>query len=80
LIEITKLKRLRRCHAEEVAAEGGRFTLTPFLVKALADALREHPRYNATFDAERGELEIIRSIPGEWSGCKPSSFNLRCRP
>ncbi len=57
-VEITALERLRRAQAADVEAEGGKLTLTPFLLKALASALGDHPRFNATFDGERDALEI----------------------
>lgn len=61
-IDITALERLRAAQAAAVEAEGGKLTLTPFLVKALADALSEHPRFNATFDAEREEIVVRQKI------------------
>ncbi|MEQ9812808.1 MAG: dihydrolipoamide acetyltransferase family protein [Azospirillaceae bacterium] len=54
--DITALERLRVSHGETVEAAGGKLTLTPLLVKALAAALREHPSFNARFDAEAEEI------------------------
>ncbi len=57
-IDITDLERLRRAHADEIAERGGQLTLTPFFVKALVAALKEHPRFNASLDADRAEIVL----------------------
>lgn len=56
--DITDLESLRRDHAEEVEAEGGSLSLTVFLMKAVAAALAEHPRFNATIDAENDKVGL----------------------
>jgi pyruvate dehydrogenase E2 component (dihydrolipoamide acetyltransferase) len=62
IADITDLERLRRKHAAEVEEAGGRLSLTPFLIKAAAAALGEHPRFNAVFDGENERLAIKRDI------------------
>ena len=61
-IDITALERVRREHAVSVEAEGGKLTLTPFLMKALGVALRQHPRFNARLDAEAEEIVYLETI------------------
>ena len=60
--DITDLEKLRREHAPEVEEAGGRLSITPFLIKAAAAALAEHPRFNAVFDADNERLAIKRNI------------------
>ena len=59
---ITEMERLRRAHAEEVEVAGGKLTITPFILKALAGAIGEYPRFNAIFDAQEEELVIRGKI------------------
>lgn len=56
--DITGLEEFRRTHAEEIEADGGRLTITAFLLKAAATALGEHPRFNASLDAEENRLAL----------------------
>lgn len=56
--DITGLEEFRRTHAGEIEEEGGRLTITPFLVKAATAALTEHPRFNASLDPERDSLAL----------------------
>ena len=39
-----------------VEADGGRFTLLPFFIKALVTVLKDYPIFNASVDEERGEI------------------------
>jgi len=61
-IDITDIEILRRDHAAKADEEGAKLTLTPFIVKALAGALGEHPRFNARFDADNEEIELVRAV------------------
>ncbi|MCX2723941.1 dihydrolipoamide acetyltransferase family protein [Roseibium salinum] len=61
-IDITEIERMRRKHAADAEESGIKLTLTPFLMKALAGALVEHPRFNARFDAENQEIELVRAV------------------
>jgi len=58
--DITELERLRRRHVDELRERDGELTLTVFLLKAAAAALRAHPRFNASFDAQREEVVYRR--------------------
>lgn len=60
--DITELERLRRKEASFVEKQGGKLTLSVLLIKALAAALRDHPRFNATFDSDHEELLIRDDI------------------
>lgn len=57
LADITELERWRRRLARDGEAE---ITLTPILAKAAVAVLRNHPRFNATFDGEAGEIVLRR--------------------
>lgn len=56
--DITGLEAFRRTHAEEIEADGGKLTITPFLIKAAAAALAEHPRFNASLDTDENRLAL----------------------
>jgi pyruvate dehydrogenase E2 component (dihydrolipoamide acetyltransferase) len=58
--DITDLDALIRRNLEAARAHGVTLTLTAFLLKAAAGALREHPRFNASLDAAAGELVLKR--------------------
>jgi len=61
-IDITGLEKLRRAHTEDAEQSGAKLTLTPFIIKALAGSLSEHPRFNARYHAEGEEIELIRDV------------------
>lgn len=50
------LEALRQKIKPEVEAAGGKLTYLPFIVKALVEALKLHPSFNATFDEEESEI------------------------
>lgn len=54
--DISDLERLRQSSKEDYAAQGIKLTTMPFLIKAVATALRHHPVVNATIDQENGQL------------------------
>jgi pyruvate dehydrogenase E2 component (dihydrolipoamide acetyltransferase) len=58
--DITELDGLIRRNLEPARARGVTLTLTSFLLKAAALALRDHPRFNASLDAAAGELVLKR--------------------
>lgn len=58
MIDVTKLEALRQNHKKAVEETGGRLTYTLFALKAVAEALKEHPRFNATLDADAGEIVL----------------------
>ena len=55
-VDVTRLEVFRRKHKPDVEALGGRLTFTVFALKAVATALKAHPRMNASLDAASGEI------------------------
>jgi pyruvate dehydrogenase E2 component (dihydrolipoamide acetyltransferase) len=58
--DITELETMRRRHQKRGSEGSADLTLTVFLVKAVAIALRSHPRFNASLDHAAGELVLKR--------------------
>ena len=54
--DITDLEHLRQCSKEDYAAQGLKLTTMPFLIKAVATALRHNPAINAVIDQENERL------------------------
>ena len=54
--DITALEELRKKFKDQVAKAGGNLTVTAMLVRILATAIKKFPQFNASIDAERGEL------------------------
>ncbi len=54
--EITHLQAFIDRHAETVAGQGGKLTVTAVLVKVCAEALKRHPRFNASLDVARQRI------------------------
>ena len=54
--DITDLEILRKKFAKKVEAKGGKLTITPFLMKVIASALKNFPQFNATIDMVRNEV------------------------
>ena len=52
--DVTGLEEVRGTLNRMLTAGGGRLSLTDFLVQACAQALREHPRVNASYDEASG--------------------------
>jgi len=61
-VDVGELVALRETLNQLLAEEGEHLTFLPFFLKALARALRDHPRLNAHFDAERDELLLFSSV------------------
>src|SRR5207245_3100758 len=57
---ITALGGLIRRNLDMARAQGVTLTLTSFLMKAAALALRAHPQFNASLDPAAGELIVKR--------------------
>ena len=56
-VDVTNVARLRESvKTEFLAREGVKLTYLPFFAKAAIDALKEHPKLNATIDTEAGEI------------------------
>ncbi|MBM3311127.1 MAG: 2-oxo acid dehydrogenase subunit E2 [Candidatus Aminicenantes bacterium] len=58
--EATALVRLRDRRKPEAEARGVKLTYLPFIIKAVAAALKTHPFLNATLDDDEGEI-ILKS-------------------
>lgn len=54
--DITELEHLRQTSKADYAAQGLKLTTMPFLIKAVATALKNHPSINATIDEENQQL------------------------
>ncbi len=54
--DITDLERLRSSSKDDYAAQGLKLTTMPFLIKAIATALRHHPEVNASIDSENEQI------------------------
>lgn len=54
--DVTDLERLRQSSKDDYAAQGLKLTTMPFLIKAVATALRHHPEVNAVVDVEAGQV------------------------
>jgi 2-oxoglutarate dehydrogenase E2 component (dihydrolipoamide succinyltransferase) len=56
-VDLTNVSRLRaRVKDDFFAREGVKLSYLPFLVKAAVEALKAHPKVNATIDTEAGEI------------------------
>jgi pyruvate dehydrogenase E2 component (dihydrolipoamide acetyltransferase) len=60
--DITDLDAVILRNLDAARAQGVTLTLTSFLLKAAALALREHPQFNASLDAAAGELVVKRYV------------------
>jgi pyruvate dehydrogenase E2 component (dihydrolipoamide acetyltransferase) len=58
MANMTRLEDFRQRHREEVEAKGGKLTVTVFALKAVASALKQFPRFNASLDTESGEIVL----------------------
>jgi len=58
-IDVTALEELR-AHLNVTRIARGRLTLLPFLMRAIVNAIAEHPQVNARFDDEAGVLHRYR--------------------
>lgn len=58
--DATRIHALRQQYKSAYEERGVRLTLTPFLVRAVAQALQQHPLLNASLDA-RGENLVLKS-------------------
>ena len=54
--DITDLECLRKSSKEDYAAQGLKLTTMPFLIKAVATALKHHPTINAVIDSENEQV------------------------
>jgi pyruvate dehydrogenase E2 component (dihydrolipoamide acetyltransferase) len=61
-IDFTKLGELRKQYAAAYEAKGVKLTLTPFVLKAVADTLKKHPIFNSSLDEVASEIIIKEYI------------------
>jgi len=57
-VDITRLEAFRQRHKAELAAIGGRLTMTVFAMKAVATALKTYPSFNASLDLSTQEIIV----------------------
>src|SRR5882757_2742165 len=55
-IDFTKLSELRKQYLAAYEAKGVKLTLTPFVLKAVADTLKKHPIFNSSLDEVANEI------------------------
>ena len=55
-VDITDLEHLRQSSKADYAKQGIKLTSMPFVIKAVAMALRDHPVVNASVDMEAGQI------------------------
>jgi pyruvate dehydrogenase E2 component (dihydrolipoamide acetyltransferase) len=55
-VDVTDLEQFRKEQGEIFEKQGAKLTLTAFVVKAVAGALRQFPQINASFDDAAGEI------------------------
>lgn len=61
-IDFTGLGELRKKYATAYEQKGVKLTLTPFVLKAVASALRQHPIFNSSLDEAAGEVILKEYI------------------
>jgi len=55
-VDITDLETFRQASKEAAAREGGKLSILPFIMQAVAKALKEYPDFNASLDASGENL------------------------
>jgi pyruvate dehydrogenase E2 component (dihydrolipoamide acetyltransferase) len=58
IADVTELEAFRQKYKAQVAEQGGSLTLTIFVMKAAVAALKAHPRFNASLDADTEEIVL----------------------
>jgi pyruvate dehydrogenase E2 component (dihydrolipoamide acetyltransferase) len=61
-IDFTKLGELRKKYAADYEKKGVKLTLTPFVLKAVAATLKQHPIFNSSLDEVASEIVIKEYI------------------
>jgi pyruvate dehydrogenase E2 component (dihydrolipoamide acetyltransferase) len=61
-IDFTKLGELRKKYAAAYESKGVKLTLTPFVLKAVAATLKQHPIFNSSLDEVANEIIIKEYI------------------
>ena len=57
-IDFTRLGELRKQFAAAYEAKGVKLTLTPFVLKAVAETLKKHPIFNSSLDEAANEIVL----------------------
>lgn len=57
-VDITQLNALRKKYASAYEQKGTRLTLTPFVLKAVVEALKKHPVFNSSLDEAAQQLVL----------------------
>ncbi|HSM73128.1 MAG TPA: 2-oxo acid dehydrogenase subunit E2, partial [Desulfobacterales bacterium] len=57
-VDITQLEAFRQSHKDKVEQQGGKLSLTVFVLKAVATALKHYPNFNASLDSAADELVL----------------------
>ena len=57
-IDFTRLRELRKQFAPAYEAKGVKLTLTPFVLKAVAETLKKHPIFNSSLDEAANEIVL----------------------
>jgi pyruvate dehydrogenase E2 component (dihydrolipoamide acetyltransferase) len=60
IADVTELEAFRQKYKVQIAEQGGSLTLTIFVMKAAVAALKAHPRFNASLDADTEEIVLKR--------------------
>ena len=61
-VDFTNLGGLRKKFAADYEKKGVKLTLTPFVLKAVADTLKKHPIFNSSLDEVAGEIILKEYI------------------
>ena len=61
-IDFTRVGELRKKFASDYEKKGVKLTLTPFVLKAVADTLKKHPIFNASLDEVASEIILKEYI------------------
>jgi pyruvate dehydrogenase E2 component (dihydrolipoamide acetyltransferase) len=61
-IDFTRVNDLRKKFAPEYEKKGVKLTLTPFVLKAVAATLKQHPIFNSSLDEAAGEIILKEYI------------------
>jgi pyruvate dehydrogenase E2 component (dihydrolipoamide acetyltransferase) len=61
-IDFTRVGALRKQFAPAYEAKGVKLTLTPFVLKAVADTLKQYPVFNSSLDEAAGEIILKEYI------------------
>jgi pyruvate dehydrogenase E2 component (dihydrolipoamide acetyltransferase) len=61
-IDFTKVGELRKKYAADYEKQGVKLTLTPFVLKAVAATLKQHPMFNSSLDEAANEIILKEYI------------------